>query len=357
VRNLAGRYLAQSVSMRSAIMLLLLSLVVVLAGWHRGDTLDDVRRFQAPSPVLAREEARLRSLVGFAPSSGFLLVRGASRDEATAREEAMLAELDAAGEADAVLWAASRLDPTSAMMARDADLIESRLIEPELAQFVKTLGGGNEDAYAGVARKAETDQGTPPGFVSALRGQTGDVYWSIAPVSDEISHVPDMPGVELVEPAGRYSDLLGQYRWLASLGLAGAVAATGLMLFAYYRSLSSLRILLPTTVALAVTPAVMVLAGIPFSFFTAMGLFLVAGAGVDYAIFQWEKPGAEGVWTRVGIVLAASMTCISVGLLGLSSVLPVRSFGLTVAIGVVISLLFSPLVRGWSGGKIPGGGS
>src|SRR3546814_15658129 len=78
-----------------------------------------------------------------------------------------------------------------------------------------------------------------------------------------------------------------------------------------------------------------------------MGLFLVVGAGVDYAIFQWEHPKEDGTWTRVGIVLAASMTCISVGLLGLSSVLPVRSFGLTVAIGILLSLISSPLVRGW----------
>jgi len=101
------------------------------------------------------------------------------------------------------------------------------------------------------------------------------------------------------------------------------------------------------TVALVVTPAITGLAGIPFSFFSAMGLFLVVGAGVDYAIFQWEHPLDEGKWTRVGIVLAALMTCISVGLLGLSSVLPVRSFGVTVAVGILLSVLLSPLVRRW----------
>jgi len=65
---------------------------------------------------------------------------------------------------------------------------------------------------------------------------------------------------------------------------------------------------------------------------------------VDYAIFQWENPGSAGSWTRVGIVLAAAMTCISVGMLGLSSVLPVKSFGLSVAIGVFLTLMLSPFV-------------
>ena len=95
---------------------------------------------------------------------------------------------------------------------------------------------------------------------------------------------------------------------------------------------------------LAPPPLVMAL-GIPFSFFSAMGLFLVVGAGVDYAIFQREAADANSRWTRVGIVLAALMTCISVGLLGFSSVLPVKSFGVTVAVGIFLSLVLSPLAR------------
>ncbi len=86
--------------------------------------------------------------------------------------------------------------------------------------------------------------------------------------------------------------------------------------------------------------------GIPFACCSAMGLFLVVGAGVDYAIFQREPSHPESRWTRAGIVLAALMTCISVGMLGFSSVLPVRSFGVTVAVGIFLSLVLSPLARG-----------
>jgi predicted exporter len=132
------------------------------------------------------------------------------------------------------------------------------------------------------------------------------------------------------------------------------VAATGIALILAYKRLAALRIMLPTVISLVVTPAITMLFGLPFSFFSVMGLFLVVGAGVDYAIFQWEHPREEGVWTRVGIVLAAAMTCISVGLLGLSSVLPVKSFGLTVAVGILLSLILSPLVRGWRSGAFSG---
>ncbi|HEX7775986.1 MAG TPA: hypothetical protein VF449_05610, partial [Parvibaculum sp.] len=317
--------------------------LVVLAGYGRGGVLDDVRRFQAPSPVLAAEEQHIRVLTGFATSGAFYLVRGASADEAIAHEEALLAALGRAGVEGDVAWAASRLDPSPAERAANAVLLENRLIGPRLPGLLRALGAGNARAYDA----AESEAPSLPDFVASLRGRTGGVFWSIVPVAG----VPAAPvgggDWQFVEPAARYSALLEKYRKLATLGLVGAALFTGLMLLAVYRRFSALKIMLPTVIAMLATPAITTLCGLPFSFFSAMGLFLVVGAGVDYAIFQWEHPSEAGRWTRVGIVLAALMTCISVGLLGLSSVLPVKSLGVTVAIGIFLSLVLSPLVRKW----------
>ncbi|MES1991336.1 MAG: MMPL family transporter [Pseudomonadota bacterium] len=341
-KTYAGRFLGSDFSGRMLVGVLLASLVIVVVALQRGETLDDVRRFQAPSSQLVKEEAHIRSLIGFAPTSSFILVQGGSRDEATMREENLLTRLQAQGQGDAVIWAASRFDPSQTMRAYDRDLIRTKLIEPYLGGVLDALGEGRADAYA-AAKDAKPV--ASPAFVVGLRGETGTTFWSVVPVSDGALTLPDVAGVRLVNPAQRYSALLELYRTLATYGLAGAVAATGVMLLFVYRSVASLKILMPTVLALLVSPALLALAGVPYSFFSVMGLFLVVGAGVDYAIFQWENPGQEGDWTHVGIVLAASMTCISVGLLGLSSVLPVRSFGLTVAVGILISLLLSPLVR------------
>jgi predicted exporter len=350
-RRMAERFLARQPGKRATALIVGVAIVVVVAGYFQGRTLDDVRHFQAPSPELAAEEARIRDLTGFAPSGSFILVQGLSRDAATAAEERLIAVLEGRGGDDQILWAASRFDPSQAQTRRDARLIESKLIEPHLAGVLAALG-----VQATVPYKAEaTSDAAVPGFVRDLRGQTGPVYWSILPVTGRMDALPDIAGVQYVDPAQRYSDLFAQYRQNATYGLVAAAAVTALLLLIVYRRLAALRILLPTILALCVTPAVMSLFGMPYSFFSAMGLFLVAGAGVDYSIFQWETPGRSGDWTRVGIVLAAAMTCISVGLLGLSSVLPVRSFGLTVAIGVLLSLTLSPLVRGWGGKSVIGG--
>jgi predicted exporter len=188
-----------------------------------------------------------------------------------------------------------------------------------------------------------------PDFVRALRGQTGSVFWSIVPLTVAASAVPsdtafNGPHSQLVDPAKAYSELLRDYRWTASMGLVVGTVITGVTLLLVYRRLSALWILLPTTLAMITAPALLAIVGVSYSFFSAMALFLVIGAGVDYSIFQWEHRDARAPWTRLGIALAALMTCTSLGLLGFSSIYPVASFGMTVALGIFLSLALSPLV-------------
>lgn len=341
-RNVIGGFLGNRPDRRTAVGVFLVAIAVLFLGIWRGHALDDVKKFQAPSHELVAEEAQIRALTGFSPSASFFLVRGDTRESATVREEQLLKMLREKGEAGAVLWAASRFDPSRTRRATDEMLIRDGLLKPHLHEVLSMLGGGGAYAY----EEASANSGGPslPSFISDFRGRTGDQFWSIVPVNQALATVPDLPFVQFVEPAKQYSDLFGNYRRLASYGLVLAVVLTGLMLIAVYRRLSALSIVLPTVVGLLLTPAITSLIGLPFTFFSAMGLFLVAGAGVDYAIFQWENPGRAGSWTRVGIVLAAAMTCISVGMLGLSSVLPVKSFGLSVAIGIFLTLMLSPFV-------------
>jgi predicted exporter len=216
--------------------------------------------------------------------------------------------------------------------------------------LLSQLGASEREPYLAAV------PGTPPQLLSALRGRTGDVSWSIVPLTVAAADVPaglkNSPSWRLIDPAAEYSDLLGRYRWNASLGLVGGMLITGLILLLVYRRLAALWILLPTTLAMLAAPALLALAGVPYSFFSAMGLFLVIGAGVDYSIFQWEHRGARGSWTRLGISLAALMTCTSLGLLGFSSIYPVASFGMTVALGIFLSLMLSPMVAlGFSAGN------
>jgi predicted exporter len=143
-----------------------------------------------------------------------------------------------------------------------------------------------------------------------------------------------------------------EYRRLATLALLAAVAACGLILLAAYRDAGALRILLPPVLAVAGATALLGLAGVPFSFFSAAALLVVLGTGIDFAVFQWETSAQPDRWVLAAVVLAASTSILSMGLLGISTTYPVRAFGLTVAMGVGLSMILSSLARhGVQGGR------
>jgi len=317
------------------------TLVLAVAAWFKGEALDDVRKFQSPSAVLAAEEARIRAVTGFSASGSFFLVTGASAEEAKAHEEDLLAAAATAAVKPRVSLAASRLDPSAATLASQQDLVKAQLLDPALPGLLSQLNVSSGDAYG------KGPDAALPELVKSLRGETGGTYWSIVPAEAPAAGMPAAlkqgPSWTFVDPAASYGALLKQYRWIASFGLVGGAVMTGIILLIVYRRLAALWILLPAVLAMIATPSILALLGMPYSFFSAMGLLLVIGAGVDYSIFQWEHGAGAANWTRLGIFLAALMTCTSLGLLGFSSILPVASFGLNVALGVFLSLLLSPI--------------
>jgi predicted exporter len=73
---------------------------------------------------------------------------------------------------------------------------------------------------------------------------------------------------------------------------------------------------------------------------------LVLGVGANYAVFLREgcmrdAAGLGAVWT--GVLLSAATTLLSFGMLGASAMPALRSFGTTLAMGIVSSVLFAPL--------------
>ena len=76
----------------------------------------------------------------------------------------------------------------------------------------------------------------------------------------------------------------------------------------------------------------------PISLFTMFGLLLVSAIGIDYTAYMQTAP--EPLHSkRVAILLAASTTLISFLLLSLSSTPAVASFGISVSIGILFSVL------------------
>ena len=319
-----------------------------LARYHAND---DVRRLQALSPTLLREQDEIRRLVGATTESQHVLVVAADDEAALQREEALIPILDrlVAERIIAGYQMLAAFVPSLSQQSTNRAMVKGRLVGPLLAQHVAQLGltatpGADTPGTALTVNGAKAAEAVPmlhelvvaPGVhIVALQGLTRPDLVKAA--------VAGQPDVRFVDPTADFGRLLGAYRSRAVvLTVVSVILVTGLLAWRYGARGAFWTILPPITAALLV-PAVISLAGEPFTFFHAMGLVLVVAIGVDYTIFCAETPRGHHSVTMLAILLATITTLLSFGLLGVSSTLAVRAFGFTMLIGITAAYLFAPL--------------
>lgn len=320
-------------------------------GLLRYDIDDDVRRLQALSPDLLREQADIQRLIGATSAPQFLLVHATDDEAALQAQEALsdqLARLKRDGAIGGYQLPAAFV-PSLRRQAENRSLIQTQLVAPLLANHLTALGlsGVSEpaqDAPGLTLDAALSSDALPflkdlvvaPGLhVVAMQGVTRPDLVRTA--------IADQQGVRFVDPVADFSELLGRYRVrvvviiLVSAGLILALLARR------YGLRGAALVMTPPLIAMGLVPAVISAVGEPFTFFHAIGLALILAIGVDYAIFCAEHdPGHQDV-TMLSVWLVTLTTLLSFGLLGLSGVPAVRAFGITMLIGITVSFLLAPL--------------
>ena len=116
-----------------------------------------------------------------------------------------------------------------------------------------------------------------------------------------------------------------------------------LILLSRYGFRDSGILLVPVAFGILFALAAVSWMGNPVTLFNVMALILVLGIGVDYSIFLREG-GEEETPAFLGVLLAAAATLLSFGFLSFSTMPALRSFGITLVVGVFISLVLAPLV-------------
>jgi predicted exporter len=164
------------------------------------------------------------------------------------------------------------------------------------------------------------------------------------------SGVPEVALLDIRRESGR---LLAAYRERAlvlwGLGLALIVAA----LAADLRSAARvLRVLAPIAAAVAATLACLLALGAKLTLFHLVAALLVVGVGSNYALFFERVPAdaAERRATALTVAVCAATTLAVFALLAGSQVPLLRMMGATVAIGVVLSLVFAAAIARPAGG-------
>ena len=310
---------------------------------------DDIRRQQALDPTLKAEQAELVRLTGLSLGGQALVVAAADTETALRREEALaerLAALRDAGQLGGWHGPAGFV-PSAARQADTAALLDRALYAPHLAAYRATIGLPDLPSVPPappLTSEAVRATGAIP-LLDLLTIAPGLHLVLLDPPFDPLAlrrAIDGLDGVRLLDPTADLSAVLATYRDRA-VGLLALSALLMVPLLALrYRWRGALRVLVPPVLAVVLTPPLLALAGVPFSFFAAMALVLTLAVGVDYSVFCAEAGPDGDDATQLATLLAALTTQLSFGLLVFSAVAGLRGFGATMLLGLALAVLAAP---------------
>lgn len=179
-----------------------------------------------------------------------------------------------------------------------------------------------------------------------------------APVQAAVSRA-GVPGALFVDLKTEADHLYVNYeREAIRLSLAGFAGIAVLLAVALRSPLRAARALAPLVAAVLAVAAGFALAGVPLTILHLIGMLLIVAVGSNYALF-FCKPGTDGAGrpenaphtgpriappTLVSLLVANLATVAGFGLLALSRVPLLETFGLTVGPGAMLALAFAAIL-------------
>ena len=340
---------------------LVLALVLLFAvfGLLRLHFNDDVRLLAQSPLALQQQEQDSRRLLGNLPDSPYFLLRAANAEALLQAEEALRVQLDAAI-ADGALGnyaALSRALPSLAQQAADHALLARTVYATDgaLDQFAKILGWPQTST---AAQRAHFETSTPQratdwlaspaatGTDALWLGTTGQGVASqiLLYGSKDAARLAALAGgsVHYIDRVAEISRQLTHFRHSALTWLAAALLAYTGLIALRYGGRDALKVAAVPAASALLTLAVFGWLGIVGNLFHVLGLLLVLGLGLDYAVFIRESRAAPA--TLLAVSLSALTTLLGFGLLAFSRTPFIASLGLTLALGIALTYGLATLV-------------
>lgn len=335
------------------------SLFLALGLW-RNDWHDDIRQWVNMQPEALAEVRRIGAIAGTDFSGQYLVAEADSEDallqknsEVRRSLQPLLTQRKLTGIQSLDQWV---------LQTSEQEKLKNRLRElaklPEAWQAMQEIGVPRKTIREALQRAADAPvlslaESLKPALAEAWKPlYLGEVepkrFASIIRLNgltDAKAVQTGIQGIEGVHWADKRSHLNALFHetrnqavWLK----LASYALAGLLLWRMFGVRDGVRILAVPLVSAVATLAFLGWMEVPVSLFVMFGLLLVSAVGIDYAVYA--VAAKHSAQARLGgMLLAALTTGISFILLGLSSTPAVASFGLTVAVGVLLNLCLA----GW----------
>ncbi|MBK7829395.1 MMPL family transporter [Nannocystis sp.] len=368
-----GRMVVRLRRARGLLLALPIAAVIAAAiGVPRISFSDDIKLLTSTDPVMLAEDERVRGRVARMDSGRFVVAIGSGPDLAAAEEAALvsndavfavLTAARAAGEVAEFRSLHSFVRSAAAQRASLAALQEPGLPARLDAAFVAegfragSFAGFFADMSSGPGplRPAEL-AGTPLAeLVRSFRVELAGAEPTVAVlsllrgVSDGAAlrgRLAAVPGSHYFDQAEAMATAFAGYRARTlELVLFGLLGVFALVLLRYRRLGVAMAAFAPAVLAAGATLGVLAMCGVGIGLLHVVALLLVLSMGVDYGVFLAESRGdPEGFTaTLLSVVIACLSTVLAFGLLGMSDSPALRAIGVTVGLGVLLSLVLAPV--------------
>lgn len=337
--------------------------LVIAIGIMRLKPNDDIRLLQNSPPGIIEQEGEVGRILRAPAMTQFYVVRAASESALLSREERLRVRLDSLVAMGAIggYQAVSSWVPSAETQARDHELVATRLYGASgpLGRLAGALG--EDRTWVEATRRRLAAPALPLTIKDWLAspvsepyrhlwlGEAGGEWASVvslqgindATFSSLAAAAAGSAGVTFVDKIAEISGLLGRYRREMAWVIACSYAAIFLLLVPRYGR-RAWRVVAPSILASLAALAFLGIVGQPLQLFHVLALLIIFGSGVDYAIFLIERPNAREGNAWLGVGLSAISTVLSFGLLSLSQTPVLRAFGVTMLVGITVSMLASP---------------
>lgn len=340
VRSFLRKFFRYKKTMAS-LLVLWLSAGVWQAKWQ-----DDIRQWVALSPQLLSQAQYIGELTGQQLSGQYFLV-------VAENDEKLFAKLTAL---ESALQQAQQQQQLQSYQSL-TQWIMSEQQQQDLARKLQTLSPQDYAPLtvmgippAVIEQQCQTLSTTPPlALATALNtllgqawqplyfGQISGKVAAIVPINggnhQALSQLANQQDIFWQDKRSHLNQMFQQTRNQAiGLKLLSFLFAA-LLLWRYFGTKTSAKMLLVPLFAVFATIGSLGWLGLPISLFVMFGLLLVSAIAVDYVAYL-QSVSALNAHKQFAILLAASTTLISFGLLTLSSTPAVALFGLSVSVGV-----------------------
>lgn len=328
---------------------LALLLLFIVGGLYQSKWQDDIREWVSMPQSMLNEAKQIGDLTEIDLGNRYFLVIADNDDELLAKEDALTQKLVEQKIPYRALsqWIMSPTQQTQFLQAlntnlkpQDYAILEDIGVPPERIQTALTDLAHASPLSLSTALQTQIGQAWQTLYLGNMNGKVAGVVQVSGSTVESLAHFANQQDIFWQDKRAHLNQAFqatrDQAAWLKVLSFLFA----GILLWRFFGAQNTLKMLLPPLCAIVTTVAVFGWFGWPISLFTMFGLLLVSAIGIDYTAYM--QTANEPLYGKyIAVLLAATTTLISFILLGLSSTPAVASFGLSVSIGVLLSVIMT----------------